>query len=273
MTRRDFFTQSARAAGSLLVPSGLFGGDKAYGGFNMGIQSFSLRKWPFPTAVDITRDLGLHYMETYGSIGITNDHIDYAASALHLKAIRRGMRRRHVRLMAYGVIWGKALRSRELFRFAKTMGLYSISADPEPADFPVLEKLAEEFNINIGIHPHGPGARYPGWKSIAATVRNLHPRIGICMDTGNTTLGGDEPVEGIYALGHRVFGVHLKDMQGEHNVVLGQGTVNIPGVLKALKDVRYKGCLSLEYELEPPADPLPGIRASLAYVRDVLKSI
>jgi hypothetical protein len=50
---------------------------------------------------------------------------------------------------------------------------------------------------------------------------------------------------------------------------VSKGVVPIRDILKALRTVRYSGCLSLEYEAEPE-NPFGGMRGSLAYIRGVL---
>src|SRR5947209_5479949 len=66
----------------------------------------------------------------------------------------------------------------------------TFSADPEPDSFDVLDKLVAEYRIAIAIHPHGPVGpnRLHRWYSaevIMAAVKDHHPLIGSCLDTGH----------------------------------------------------------------------------------------
>jgi len=75
--------------------------------------------------------------------------------------------------------------------------------------------------------------------------------VGMNIDTGNMAAQGGDPVRAIYELGSRIIHVHFKDVPavGSHDcVALGQGIVDIPGVVRALRDVGYAGWLSIEIE-------------------------
>jgi inosose dehydratase len=73
----------------------------------------------------------------------------------------------------------------------------------------------------------------------------------------------------IHKLGGRLFGVHLKDFAEKQKktkgVILGKGHLDVVGVFKALKAVKFPadGALSLEYE-ENPNDPMAEIKECLA---------
>ncbi len=77
--------------------------------------------------------------------------------------------------------------------------------------------------------------------------------LGVCMDTGWLgTQGADVPAT-IRALGQLVRHTHVKDVKapGAHETCrLGDGVVNIPAVLKTLKEIDYRGWYSWEDEPE-----------------------
>jgi inosose dehydratase len=76
-------------------------------------------------------------------------------------------------------------------------------------------------------------------------------------------------VEVIHKLGNRLYGIHLKDFAEQkkktHGVILGKGHLDVVGVFKALKKVRFPAdrALSLEYEGNA-ANPIPDIKECLA---------
>ena len=61
-------------------------------------------------------------------------------------------------------------------------------------------------------------------------------------------------------MGGRNFGMHLKDHDNKRktDVVFGDptGVLDVPAVLKALQEVKFKGYISIEYEANPN-DPSP----------------
>jgi sugar phosphate isomerase/epimerase len=190
--------------------------------------------------------------------------------------------------VAYGVqsFKKKSDDNRKNFELAKTLGLKYLSADPDPDSFDDLDKLCEEYKVAIGIHPHGPTGRNQKqmhrWYSaevILPAVKDHHPLIGTCIDTGHilrcVLLDKKlDPAEEIRTMGKRNFGLHLKDFdeKKKEEVIVGQGMLDVPSVVKALKDVGFAGYCNLEYELhpnDPTADMAQGLKALSAAVKKV----
>jgi sugar phosphate isomerase/epimerase len=79
------------------------------------------------------------------------------------------------------------------------------------------------------------------------------PGAGLCVDTGWLGTQGVDAPAAIRELGPLVKHVHLKDVAhaGSHDTCrLGDGVVDIPGVVKALKAIGYAGWYSWEDEPE-----------------------
>ena len=235
----------------------------------MGIQSYSLRGLKLDKAIEATKDLGLEWWEAY------DGHIPVNEDFAFRSETRQLLRQSGVKLRTFGVMGfdQNSGKSRRIFDFAKAMGIETLSADPTPDAFPILEQLTEEFGINIAIHNHGPGSRYDKIESVFNAVRNRSKRIGACVDTGHYLRSKEDPVIALRILKGRVFGVHLKDVKDATRfTLLGQGDLNVAGVLKELNEQRYGGILSLEYE-ENPENPLPDIRKCLETVKAGVRTI
>lgn len=278
--RRQFLKAGGAAAAlaCLAGPAPLLADDQddqedPYAGFKMGIQSYSLRGFDTRTALKHTQALGLKYWEAYSK------HIPPNALPRNVEEYRGLLEAAGVTLLAYGVEGFDAneTKARSLFDFAKAMGIVSISANPQKnkATFDLLDKLVEEYGIAIAIHNHGPGALYDKISDVEEMVKDRHPRIGACVDTGHYLRSDEDPVEAIERFGRRTFGVHLKDVKtlqegGQRRkimTILGQGDLNTLGCLKALRKLDYQNCLSLEYE-ENPDNPLSDIEVCLKVVRE-----
>lgn len=266
--------------GSLLGAAALSGGvlpllaeekpaTDPYRGFKMGIQSYSLRNFKAPKAVELTKGLGLAYWESFRS------HVPISTLPKHIaeqKELLAG-----IKLIAYGVVSfdDNEDKAREVFDFSKAMGIESISADPKKneATFKLLDKLVEEYAINIAIHNHGPKASYDKIDDVVNAVKDHHPRIGACVDTGHYLRSGENPVEAIERLKDRVFGVHLKDVKDAKVFkILGEGDLDLVGCLKLLYKNKYNYCLALEYE-ENPANPVPDLEICLQNVRKAMQQV
>jgi inosose dehydratase len=136
---------------------------------------------------------------------------------------------------------------------------------PEERIFSVREKLhtpilwAEELGVELLLETHG---------IVTDSVENMaklldalgHVKsVGICLDTGNSWLGGAEPIEFIKTFGKRIKHVHWKDMEADWEekrgsvygcgmsvITLGDGVIDIPPIVKALQDAGFEGATTLE---------------------------
>ena len=235
-----------------------------YGGFKMGLQSYSLRHFNLEQTIEHLADLGLHWIEFYpGHYPVTHDESRIAQVASLLEP-------HDIHLPVHGVhnFDGDEARNRRIFEFAKLAGIPLLSAHPSPDSFPILDKLVKEFDIKIGIHNHGPGHTYDRIEDSLKAVEPWDRRIGFCPDTGHCMRSGEDPVEMVRRMGERLYGMHLKDHThiGRDNpaeTILGEGAIDLEGMCQTLREVEFDAPISLEYELNP-RDPLDDIRQGLA---------
>ncbi len=276
-SRREFLQWTAAVAGAaVLSPIASFAADPdPYGGFKMSIQSYSLRGFDGKTAMQHSQKLGLKYWESFSR------HIPLDTAPEKVAATKSMLKEHGLTLVAFGVEGFNENEgaARKAFDFAKAMGVMSISADPkkDKATFDLLDKLVAEYDIAIAIHNHGPKASYDKVTDVQTWVKDRHPKIGACVDTGHYLRSDEDPVEVIEKLGKRVFGVHLKDVKnlpsgGKKFTILGEGDLRLADCLKALKKLDYKYSLSLEYE-ENEKNPIADIELCLKAVQAAVKKI
>lgn len=273
VSRREFMKVGAASAAALLAGHGLLRAAEAdpYRGFKMGIQSYTLRDFDLDKALATSKKLGLHYWESFPA------HIKISSVPKDVAEKKEKLAASGVKLIAFGVVGFDANESkaREVFEFAKAIGIESISADPnkDEATFKLLDKLVEEYGVNIAIHNHGPGAKYDKIDDVVNWVKDHHKRIGACVDTGHYLRSKESPVEALERLKDRVYGVHLKDVKDAKIFkILGEGDLDVLGCLKVLKKIDYKYCLALEYE-ENPQNPVPDIEICLQNVRKAMEKL
>ncbi|MDZ4687365.1 MAG: sugar phosphate isomerase/epimerase [Planctomycetaceae bacterium] len=273
VSRRQFLQTTAAATLAAATPA-LFAqtGDDAYRGFRVGIQSYSLRGYDVETALKHTQTLGLKFWEAYPK------HLPMSSLPAKIAEQKALVAKYGVTVTGYGVLPFNTneTQARSQFEFAKAMGITSLSADPEKSKetFDLLDKLVAEYDVAIAIHNHGPGHRYDKISDVADIVKDRHPKIGACVDTGHYLRSDEDPAEAISRLGKRVFGVHLKDVKTVTNdgksskqfKILGEGDLNIVACLKALKAFDYQGTVALEYE-ENPENPLSDLEVCLKNLR------
>jgi inosose dehydratase len=256
LSRRSFLQGTAAAAGVLALGARpAFAADDPYGGFRMGSQSYSFRKFDYKGAIERLKQLGLTNMEFCAA------HFPPAPEHADLPAILAYIKESGITPISYGVenFAGDADANRLKFDFAKKMGLEVLTANPMHNAFDSLDKLTVEYGISIAIHNHGPGADYDGVKDTLKVVKDRNPRIGACVDTGHVIRSGEKPHEVLEALGDRVISMHLKDWvhKGEEQI-LGEGDMDLVAVAKVLRKIKFTGPIMLEFELFED-DPVPGM--------------
>jgi inosose dehydratase len=139
------------------------------------------------------------------------------------------------------------------------------SLTAEQRIFSICSKLcvplqwAEELGIELLLEPHGiVTGSLQGMYSILERLDH-HASLGICLDTGNSWLGGVDPLEYIERFGNLIKHIHWKDMSSEwlaqrgsifgcgmSSIALGDGLVGIPAIVQALSRIGFAGETTLE---------------------------
>ena len=275
ISRRTFLRGAAAGAAVLGAPAfakAMAGEQEAYGGFQMGLQTYTLRDFSFDQTLGHLKDLGLQYAQFFSKqLPITDDKAKIAEAKEKMKAAG-------VQILSWGVQgFSKNIdNTKKAFEFAKAMGFGVYSANPSADSFESLATLTKEYGIKIAIHNHGPEDKtYGRLEQVQKAVEKWPVEIGSCVDTGHVLRIGEDPVQWIKALGPRVHDVHLKDFsgpKGEDEKTLGKGKLDVVGVLKALKEVKFSGILALEYEKNGPK-LIDDIKECLETVREAAKKL
>lgn len=162
----------------------------------------------------------------------------------------------------------------DAFAYAKRVGVKLIVGVPNYELLPYVEKKVKEYDFHFAIHLHGPDMPlYPDADDVWNHVKDLDPRIGMCLDVGHDTRNGKDPVEDLKKYQSRVFDIHIKDVTGSskagYSVEIGRGIIDFPAFVRMLREVEYTGMCSLEHERNMK-DPLQGIAESIGYFRGVI---
>jgi len=275
LNRRAFLGASAATAAGLLTSATARAADD-FGGFAVGVQSYTFRNFDLEQMLKRTKELGLKSAEFYSK------HIPTDSSPEKLKAILKLCDEYGVKPLGFGVSGFNKNHdaNKKMFDFGKALGVKYLSADPSMDSFDSLDKLVDEYKIAIAIHPHGPSGkgRHQWWSAevILKAIKDRHKLIGTCLDTGHLIrmeqLGEKLDVaEQVKLMGARNFAMHLKDHDNKKktDVPFGDsaGVLNIASVLKALKEVKFAGHLAIEYEANPN-DPSPDMKKCVAHFKE-----
>ena len=283
--RRTFLTATAvGVAGAALTPSFPFstlwrGGQGARSfappePLRLGVASYSLRNFPRTKAIEMVKALGTPY------INLKSVHLPYELTPDDLAAGRREIEAAGLQIVGGGTItFGKDTDDdvRRYFEYAKGAGMPVMVATADPAILPRVERFAKQYDIKVAIHNHGPEDKhFPSPYDVLKQVRNMDPRMGLCIDIGHTVRTGTDVVRAIADAGPRLLDMHAKDLRDltakGSQCIVGQGAIPIGAIFEQLQAMRYAGYVNLEYEIDPD-DPLPGMQQSFAYMRGVLAGL
>jgi sugar phosphate isomerase/epimerase len=182
-----------------------------------------------------------------------------------------------INVYTVGVVYMKSREAVDLaFEYAKMAGVSMIVGAPDYELLPYVEKKVKEYNFRVAIHNHGPdNPLFPNPTDIWNHIKDLDPRMGICIDIGHTTRDGADPASDIKRYSKRIFDIHIKDVDKPTKegatVEIGRGIINMPAVIAAIRKIKYTGKCSLEYEKDMK-DPLAGIAESIGYFKGVMAS-
>lgn len=250
--------------------------------FPFAMQCWTYRRYTFFEALEKTKALGLTFVQAYPGQRLAKDLpadivFHHTMSDEHIKLVKEKLDQLGLRVVAYGVVdTGRTEEAmRQVFNFARKLGIETIVTEPADEDFPILDRLVKEYDIKIAIHNHPEPSKYAHPATVMKFLPELDSRIGVCADTGHWMRGNLNPVECLRYLKGRIIDVHLKDRSGfgtknVDDVAFGSGQANVRNILAELTLQDYPGYLTIEYENEKEAlSPEPAIKKGLEYVKSI----
>ncbi len=275
-TRRSFLGTAAAlpavsAAAAATEGAANGGGPHHWDDLKLAVATYSLRKFSRSAAIDICRQLGVKY------VNVKAFHMPYYLSADDLKAARKEFEKAGLEIVAGGNISLRSDDSSELehyFKYAVAAGMAVMVCAPTHSNLGAIEKLAIKYDRKMAIHNHGPEDKfYPAPSDVIKRVKDMDPRMGLCVDVGHTVRTGADILEEIDGAWDRIYDFHVKDLTDftskESRVDVGDGEMPIAAIFKMLKERKYQGVVGLEYEVV--ADhPQLGMAKSFSYMRGVL---
>jgi len=240
--------------------------------FELGIASYTFRQFNLEETIAMTNRLGIK------KLCLKSMHMPLESTPEELKSMAGKVREAGIDLYGGGVIYMRSAEEVDKgFAYAKQAGMKVIVGVPNHELLDQCNKKVKETGIMLAIHNHGPGDDvYPSPESVYEKVKNLDPRIGLCIDIGHTARIGLDPIKETARFMDRVLDLHIKDEDKAEaagkTIEIGRGVLDIPGFLEMLLKENYSRVVSFEYEKDA-RDPLAGLAESLGYVRGILKVI
>ncbi len=237
--------------------------------FRLGMAGYTFRHFDLDKTLEVMQKANVNHL------CIKDFHLPLNSTPEQIAAFHAKLRAKGVTGYAVGPIYMKTREEIDnAFEYAQRVGVKMIVGVPNYELLPYVDQKVKEYGFHYAIHLHGPDMPlYPDADDVWNNVKELDPRIGMCLDIGHDTRNGKDPVKDLKKYHSRVFDIHIKDVTGTtkqgYSVEIGRGVIDIPAFVKMLRKVGYSGVCSLEHEKEMQ-DPFMGIAESIGYFRGVI---
>lgn len=237
--------------------------------FKVGMAGYTFAHFDLDKTLEIMEKCDVRYL------CIKDFHLPFKSTDAEIADFHLRLKSKGVTGYAVGPIY---MRSKEevdnAFAYAKRVGVKLIVGVPNYELLPYVDQKVKEYDFHYAIHLHGPDmALYPDAEDVWENVKDLDPRIGMCLDVGHDTRNGKDAVKDLEKYHTRVFDIHIKDVTGAtkagYSVEIGRGIIDFPSFVNMLRKVDYTGVCSLEHERNMK-DPFLGIAESIGYFRAVI---
>lgn len=225
-------------------------------GWEIGFQAWTFHMFSFTEALVKGDSCGLSIVEAYpgqeiggGIEGTTEFTMDQATR----NKMKELLAANGMKIKAYGVVVADDSAGwKQLFDFAKDMGIEVITSEPRQEDLDLVEKLADDYNIKVAFHNHPAPSLYWNPDTALLALNNRSKNLGVCADIGHWVRSGLDPVECLKKLEGRIIILHFKDVNDKspesYDVPWGTGVIDVPAVLAELKRQGFRGLFDIEYE-------------------------
>jgi len=237
--------------------------------FQLGVASYTLRKFSREEALEMTKRCGVNRM-TFKSM-----HLPLDSGKNEIEKAVQQCKDHGIELYGGGVIYMKTKDEvDQAFDYAKMAGMEMIVGVPNHELLEYVEGKVKDYDIKLAIHNHGPGDDlYPSAESAYVRIKDMDKRMGLCIDIGHTKRINRDPEQDLRDYFDRVFDIHIKDVtkaaKDGKTCIIGRGVIDFVSFMKAVEEMNYKGTLALEYEAEGD-DPLPGMMECFGYVKGIM---
>jgi sugar phosphate isomerase/epimerase len=209
-------------------------------------QASTFRELTVTEMLDVLHTNGFHHIELSPGQLLSPDRkgakISPEMTPTDIATLNTKLKEVHLDIVSYGVAeFGQSeADARKVFEFAKGLKVKNIVGTPSPDSLEMLDKLANEYQINIAILNQPDLPPYPDGDALFQAIHERSTRIGICADIIAWRSAGQDPVDCVRKLKGRIFEVHLKDSSNP------QETTAVADVLKELAQQKFKGAFCVQ---------------------------
>lgn len=155
--------------------------------------------------------------------------------------------------------------SAKRFMAASLLGAGIIAGDFAPGAVSEVTELCKRFKVRMAYENHPESS----CEQILERIDGGSEWVGVALDTGSLAEHGGDPVAAVHELGSALMHVHVRDVAGvgsEESVSIGEGIVDVSGVVDELRRHDYDGWASIEVPLAQ-GDPAQAVAAAVPLIR------
>lgn len=255
----------------------------SYEGWRLGIQIYSFKEYTFFEGLEKTAALGISWVEAYPGQKFSKENPDlkfnHNLPVEYRDQVKAYLKSRGLKLVNYGVVGlpNDESECRVVFDFAKDMGIETIVSEPPDEAWDLIDRLCQEYRINVAIHNHPEPSHYWNPDKVLEVSKGRSKYIGVCADIGHWMRSGIQPIEALKKLEGRLISFHFGDLnefgnKKAHDVPWGTGVADLESVMQEMHRQGFKGVISIEYEYNWKAS-VPEIRKSIAFFNKAVAKI
>jgi sugar phosphate isomerase/epimerase len=283
ITRREFTTGLAAAAAAAATRAAAQGkpAPSAFGGVQVGVQSYTFRAFDIDRMIAAMTSIGLTSVELW------NGHLDPTkATEAEFKAVRGKLDKAGIKVSAYCANFPTDATDDHIERAFRGAGLLGTDVMTSSVEKPILARLDErcrKYKVRLGLHNHYLGdswfkgdkaANFEGPDDFLKSLEGRSEYLAINLDVGHYWAAGHDPVAFFRDHHRRVVSLHIKDRDRDAERTyrpFGEGGTPIAEVLRLARQVKFPYAANIEYEMDEK-DPTEGVRRSFDYIKKVLTS-
>ena len=246
----------------------LINGPRGYEDFKIGVAGYTYRSYDIDQTLAFLKSMEVHYLS------VKDWWLPLDSTKEQMDAFKAKCREYDVEPYILGPIYMRSEAEVDrAFAYAERYGADVFIGVPNYELTDYMIKKVKDTGIKVAIHTHGPdGAPFPNIQKVAEVYKDPSLGIGCCMDLGHSVRMGEDIVKDIKKYKAWIYDIHIKDESDASKKgqtwEMGRGVMDFRPIVKVLRQIKYKGVVSLEFE-KNGKNPHPGVAESIGYLRGV----
>ena len=246
----------------------LINGPRGYEDFKIGVAGYTYRSYDIDQTLAFLKSMEVHYLS------VKDWWLPLDSTKEQMDAFKAKCREYDVEPYILGPIYMRSEAEVDrAFAYAERYGADVFIGVPNYELTDYMIKKVKDTGIKVAIHTHGPdGAPFPNIQKVAEVYKDPSLGIGCCMDLGHSVRMGEDIVKDIKEYKAWIYDIHIKDeseaSKKGQTWEMGRGVMDFRPIVKVLRQIKYKGVVSLEFE-KNGKNPHPGVAESIGYLRGV----